>query len=179
MQTDLSLNSVSASLLLPTEIKDLQLGMLSAKAQVLRLHRFRLAVHGALLFGNATDASSDEAGLVGGIATYCFDDACNSNASAYAGVGLFHDSGTGVPFLVSGSLTIQAVEHLKFVAEALTAFSTDDVVGEDSGFIGFYGVRVTHKNFGLNVGFVRPFGTNVSVSGPGEIVASITGRFVP
>jgi hypothetical protein len=171
--------TLSGTMLLPSEANSLQIGMLSAKAQIIRANRLRVALHGAVLFGTATNAGSDEAGIVGGTATYCFDEACNSNASGYLGVGIFHDGGSGVPFLVSGSVTVQVAPHFKLVGEAVTGFSSSSVSGEDSGFIGFYGARLTHKNIGLNVGFVRPFGTDVSVSGFGELFASVTARLVP
>ena len=162
--------SVSATALGPTE-DYLRLYVLSAKAQVVRYERLRLALQGNVLF----DGSGDYAGVVGGAGSLCLDDACNSYASAYLGVGLVHDSGSsGVPFAVSGSVVAQVVPHLKIVAEALTGFSSADVGGVSDGVIGFLGARVSNQSLGVNLGLAHPFG--LGDNEPTLIFASLTGR---
>jgi hypothetical protein len=162
--------SVSGTVFLPTE--DFNLYMVSAKGQVLRANRLRVALQGNILFN-----SNDYAALLGGAATYCIDEGCNSYASGYLGVGLAHQGNSSIPFVVSGSIVFQIVPHLKVVGEAVTGFATGDVGGTADGFLGFYGARVTSKYGALNVGFAKPYGVNVNTDFPGVLFASVTGRF--
>jgi hypothetical protein len=154
--------------------------MLSAKAQLLRSDRVRFAAFGTLLIAS-TDSDTEEAGLVGGALSYCLDEACNSYASGDLGVGIEHSSSSGVPILVSGSVVAQVAPHVKLAAEVVTGFTAgSDVSGAGSSqFIAFYGARFTEKNLGLNVGFIKPFGDNIGVDGPGAMFATLTARFVP
>lgn len=161
--------TIGATVLIPSE--DFRLGMISAKLQVARQDRFRVALQGDIVFN-----SDDAAGLVGAAATYCFDDGCNSHISGFGGVGLVHESGSAVPFVLSGSAVIQVVPHFKLVGELITGFASDNVGGVGDGFLAFYGVRLTNKFFGVNVGFAKPLGVDVSTDGPGLLFASFTGR---
>jgi hypothetical protein len=163
--------SISATALIPTE--SFRLGVLSAKGQVLRYERIRIALQGNFIFDN----ESDQAGLIGAAGTLCLDDACNSYASGYLGVGIIHGSGSsGVPFTVSGSVVAQVVPHLKIVGEAVTGFTTSDISGQSDGFIGFLGARLTSKFAGVNLGLARPFGLGGDESA--VFFGSITGRFM-
>ena len=171
--------TVSGALLLPTE-SDVHVGTLSAKVQVLRSGRWRGALAGMLLVAGTT-GDSEEAGLVGGAVTYCLDDACNSYAPGDLALGIEHSSGSGAPFLISGSVVAQVAPHIKLVGEILTGFQagSDSSGSGGSEFIAFYGARVTQKNVALNVGFIKPFGDNIGVDGPGALFATATARFVP
>lgn len=167
--------SLSATLELPGQIAGLTLGTLSAKAQMYRAGRVRVALQGNLLFATESGNSS-EAVLVGGAGTLCLDDACNSYVTGYAGFGFEHSSGSGVPVLLSGAAAVQVVPHLKLLAELVSGFSTSDVSGVGNGALLFYGVRATDKNVGVNLGAVTTLGVGNSST---ALLATATVRFKP
>ena len=171
--------TLSGTLLIPTET-DIHVGMLSAKAQILRSGRVRGALFGTLLIASS-GGNTEQAGLVGGAVSYCIDEACNSYASGDLGLGLEHSSSSGAPILVSGSVVAQVAPHVKLAAEVVTGFTVgSDVSGAGSSqFVAFYGARFTEKNLGLNVGFIKPFGDHIGVDGPGAMFATLTARFIP
>ncbi|MDB4958488.1 MAG: hypothetical protein JWO36_6057 [Myxococcales bacterium] len=171
--------TLSGSLVAPT-VSDLHIGLLSAKIQAARSGRMRVALDGTLVIVSSR-SSSDEAGLVGGVVSYCFDDGCNSYASGYLGIGIEHSSSSAVPFLVSGSVVAQLAPHFKLVGEVVTGFQAGgDASGAGSSqFIGFYGARITQKNLGVNLGFIKPFGDNIGVDGLGAFFATATARVLP
>ncbi len=164
--------TIGGSVILPSE--DFRLYMLSAKAQIMRSGRLRLAAQGNLIF----DTNSDYAGVVGGVASLCLDWGCRSLISGYVGVGLFSGGDSSVPIAVTGSIVVEVVPHVKLVGELLTGFATNDIGGVGDEFVAFYGVRFTHKQIGINLGFAKAFGDDDD-DGPGELFASITGRLLP
>ncbi len=168
--------TISGALLVPTA-DNLHIGTLTAKAQVMRSGRWRGALEGVLLVAS-DNGEANEAGLVGGVVSYCLDDGCNSYASGDLGLGIVHSSGSGVPLLVSGSVVAQVAPHFKLVGEILTGQAGTGVSGSGSELFAFYGARITQKNVGVNIGFYKPIGT-FREDGPGILFATVTGRVMP
>lgn len=163
--------TLSGTVVLPTE--NFREYALSGKFQVVRANRLRVALQGNLLFASSNN-TTEIAGVVGGIGTLCFDDACNSHASGLIEAGIEHSSGSGVPILISGGIAIQVAPHFKLVGEAITGFiAGDHVASTDNAFVGIIGARVTSPVGAINVGFANLYGAG---STPGVFIASLTGR---
>lgn len=167
--------SISGTFVLPGQLDGLTIGAVSAKAQLFRAGRVRVALQGNLLFATGSGDTSG-AGLVGGVGTLCLDDACNSYASGYAALGLYKSSDTGLPVVLSGSAVVQLVPHLKLIAELATGFSTSEVGGVGNGAVLFYGLRATHPNVGVDVGAATTLGVGRDTT---DLLATVTARFKP
>ena len=152
---------ISGSTLLPLVRDQPFYGNIAAKAQVVRSGRTRLAAHGVLTY--ASDGSEGfSVGAVGGAGTLCLDDDCHSMINGYLATAfaMTEDDGNEFPVLLSASVVGRLNKHVKLVGEIDTGF----VPGEDfeNVYLGWYGVRFASGTIAGDVGFVRPFGTEVS-----------------
>lgn len=150
---------VSASTVIPVSDDFAFVGMFSAKQQVYKQGRVRVAAHGVLTHANDGD-DSGTGFTAGGAATICLDDDCHSGVNGYVGTAFaLTDEGNQYPILLSASIVQKVNRHVKLVGEVDTGF----VPGEDfeDVYLGWYGVRFTSGAIGANVGFVKPFGPNV------------------
>lgn len=133
------------------------LGTITAKAQVARSGRTRLAVHGTITHVS-DDGDSGTGANVGGVGTLCLDADCHSTINGYVGTAfaISEDNGNQFPVLLSGSVVGRLNKHVKLVGEIDTGF----VPGEDfeNVYLGWYGVRFTSGTIAGDIGFVRPFG---------------------
>ena len=150
---------VSASTVIPLTNDAVFVGMFSAKQQVYRQGRLRVAAHGVLTHANDGDDSGTGI-TAGAAATMCLDADCHSGINGYLGTAFaLTDEGNQFPILLSASIVQKLNKHVKLVGEVDTGF----VPGEDFDdvYLGWYGVRFTSGAIGANVGFVKPFGPNV------------------
>lgn len=157
---------VSANTMIPI-VEDQPLIILaSAKLLVARTGKLRLALHGTFNhFGENSDGDGDVnfyTGTVGGVATLCLDADCDSLATGYVGAGFGSESdGSVVPIFFAGSLLKKLGRRVKLAVEIDSAYIAGEIDEMSNGFLGWYGVRFTSKNIGVDVGFVRPFGPDV------------------
>jgi len=153
--------SLSATTI-PPITDDIPLWLLfSAKYQLLKQGRLRLAVQGALSYFHDNDSSSSSsdsfsAGDLGGAATLCLDDDCNSHVSGFVGAALARDTNSSVPFVASGTIVAALGKHVKLVGEVDSAFIVGKVNDVANGALIWYGLRFTSQAVGVDVGFVRP-----------------------
>lgn len=157
--------SISATTI-PPLTTDFPLWLLfSAKAQVVKAGKVRAAVQGAVTYFSLNDSTSNDsftAGELGGALTVCIDDECNSHVSGFLGAGFAHDTNSSVPFVGAATLVARLGNHVKFVAEADTAFIAGKVNDVADGALLWYGLRFTSRNLGADLGFVRPLGVSDS-----------------
>lgn len=150
---------LSATTLVPITSDQGLLLITSAKGQVVKQGRVRLAVHGALTHVS-DDGSSGNAVTVGGAFSYCLDKPCNSAINLYAGTGFALDDGDSeLPLLMSASVIKKLGKRVKFVGEVDTGM----IVGGDraDAYLGWYGLRFHNKNMAADIGFVKPFGSDL------------------
>jgi hypothetical protein len=139
--------------------------LLNAKYQVLKAGKVRAAVQGAVTyfsFKDGTTTDSFTAGELGGAVTLCIDDECNSHVSGFVGAGFARDTSNSVPFVGAATLVAGFSKHVKFVAEADSAFIAGNVNDVANGALLWYGLRFTSRNIGVDLGFVRPVGVSDS-----------------
>jgi hypothetical protein len=162
---------VSAATVIPVASGQPFVLMLTGKLQLVHSGRLRLAAHAAFAYTGSTDNdSSGGVGTVGGVATVCLDDGCNSNASGYVGLGFATSGESEVPIALAGSVTARLGRHVKFVGEIDSAAVLGhefDSFGE--GFLFWYGLRFTSHNIGVDLGLMLPVfkgtTTNTDING--------------
>lgn len=89
----------------------------------------------------------------------CLDGECHSHLTGYLGAGFGIDTGadqSSVPFIASAAAVFRVARLIKFVFEADTAFIAGDINETADGFLGWYGVRFSNKNIGVDLGFAKP-----------------------
>jgi hypothetical protein len=152
--------SLSAATLIPVFEDQPFIGLFSAKVQVLKVGRVRLAVQAAatLVLDRSDDIDEDgfTAGVLGGAGTLCLDAACRSHLTGYLAAGFARADESAVPFLVSGAGVFKVAKRVKIVVEADSAFVAGDINESADGFIGWYGVRFTSPSIGVDVGLMKP-----------------------
>lgn len=151
--------SLSAMTLIPLTSDQPFTALLSAKLQVLRSARLRVAAHGVVWYLEDRDSAQGfSIGAVGGAATYCIDADCHSFLNAYAGAGFSSEKDNqSLPLALAGSLALRLSRHVKLLLEADTAAVLGEINDVASGFLGWYGLRFTSAQIAADVGLVRPF----------------------
>ena len=155
--------SISATTLLPI-VEDMPFfGILSAKLQVIKSGNLRGALQLAVLHTSERGSSSIDGnrfsltvGNVGGALTLCIDDECHSHLTGYLGAGFANEDESSVPFVASAALTLRLGKRVKAVLEADTAFIVGEIDETANGFLGWYGIRFTSKEIGVDLGFAKP-----------------------
>lgn len=163
---------ISAETMVPVT-SDFYWGFASAKLQILKQGRLRVALQGgaAGVFAKSTDTvddgmgnvttttSSDSTGglEVGGAATYCLDAPCFSHVDAFVGAAFAYQNNASVPVGFAGSLVARLGRRVRLVLEADSAHLFGDISGQADGILGWYGLRFTSREIGVDVGFVKPF----------------------
>ena len=149
---------VSAATVIPVASDQPFVLMLTGKLQLVHSGRLRLAAHATFSYLGSTDSdSSGGVGTVGGVATVCLDDGCNSNASGYLAAGFATGGQSAVPIGFAGSVTARLGRHVKFVGEidsAAVLGNEFDSFGD--GFLFWYGLRFTSHNIGVDLGLMLP-----------------------
>ncbi|HUJ59070.1 MAG TPA: hypothetical protein VLX92_11280 [Kofleriaceae bacterium] len=139
---------------------DFYWGFLSAKLQVVKVGRVRIAAQAgiAAVWGNGSDSSDSATGFdLGGVATLCLDDGCYSHVDGAVVAGFADQSNTSVPVGFMAGIVAKVGRHIRLVAEADTAHMFGDLSGQANGFLGWYGVRFTSRQIGVDLELVRPF----------------------
>ena len=142
-----------------------------AKLNLARTESARIAVYGALDVLTNTRSSSDNApaiaGRVGGVAQICFERTCRSSVS-FGGGAIFARDAPVVPLY-------GAVGFIANVSPLVSLLAEPNVVGVAPGdgnsggalFSIGYGVRLSGKNFGVDLTFVEPLAaTNGNFNNP-------------
>jgi hypothetical protein len=160
---------------------ELYWGLISAKLQVVKQGNLRVAVQAGAV-GVATKDSSttyDSMGNVigemdtttsgggfdlGAAATYCFDADCYSHVSAAAIAGLATHGNSAVPVAFTGGLVARIASKVRLIVEADTAHMFGNIDEQADGFLGWYGVRFTSREIGVDLALVKPFCSDCSSS---------------
>lgn len=164
---------LSATTMVPIT-SDLYWGVASAKLQVVRQGQLHVAVQagaaGAMTkdtttqydaMGNVINETSSSTGGggfdLGGVVTYCFDVNCYSHASAAAMAGFATHDNASVPVAFMGGIVAKLGSRVRLIAEADTAHLFGKINDQANGFIGWYGLRFTSKQIGVDLALVKPF----------------------
>lgn len=164
---------ISATTMVPIT-SDLYWGVASAKLQVVREGNLHVAVQagaaGALTkdttttydaMGNVIDETKTSNGGggfdLGGVVTYCFDPQCYSHASAAAMAGFATHDNSSVPVAFMGGLVAKIGSKVRLIAEADTAHLFGKLDDQANGFLGWYGLRFTSRQIGVDLALVKPF----------------------
>lgn len=67
-----------------------------------------------------------------------------------------------MPFVGAATLVARLGERVKLVTEVDSAFIAGDVNEVANGALFWYGLRLTSRNIGVDLGFVRPIGVTGS-----------------
>jgi hypothetical protein len=173
-------------------------GYASAKYQIVKAGRLRVAVQGGLLavgsqntvtttdgMGNtvATSSSVFTGGAdIGGALTYCLDAGCYSHVDGFVGTAFAYQSDASVPLEFSAAVTARIARRVRLVVEADSAYLFgSDISGQLDGILAWYGLRFTSRQIGVDVGFVKPVCSGCSTDGVlpiGFPVVSFTYRAV-
>jgi hypothetical protein len=138
-------------------------GFISAKLKVLRQGNLHVAVQGGVagVFDNSVSSggTSDSAGGfdLGGTATYCIDPACYSHLDGAVVAGFARQNNTSVPVGFMGGLVARLGKRVRLIIEADTAHLFGNISGQANGFLGWYGVRFTSRQIGVDLALVKPF----------------------
>jgi hypothetical protein len=153
---------------------DLYWGFISAKLQVVKQGRLRVAVQAGAAGASTKDTTTtfDSMGNItgemsttssgggfdlGGALTYCFDDGCFSHANAAVAAGFAEQDNSSVPVAFMGGLVLKVGSKVRLIAEADTAHLFGKISDQANGFLGWYGVRFTSRNIGVDLALVKPF----------------------
>ncbi len=157
---------ITATTMVPIT-SDLYWGYLSAKYQFLAQGRLRLAVQGGVAGALAKDttttydasgnvisdttSSTATSGLeVGGAATLCLDDDCYSHVDGAVVAGFAHQDQSSVPVGFMGGLVARIGKRVRLILEADTAHLFGNISGQANGFLGWYGLRFTSRQIGVD-----------------------------
>ncbi len=142
----------------------------TAKLQLVRAGRVRAAAHASVLHIGVDDSGDDfdlTVASVGGVLTYCIDPGCHSLLNGYlaAGFALEDVDQSSVPFIANVGWVQRLGRRVKLVLEADTGFVVGEIDETSHGFLGWYGLRFTSANIGVDVGFAKPFCDDCDDSG--------------
>ena len=151
---------LSVTTLLPI-VKDMPLWLLlSGKLQLVDHGQFKLVAQGTFAFFGENDGGNNAStygGSLGGAATYCLAADCYSHVTGYLAAAFAQGSdNSAVPFIVGGSAVFKVARRVRLVLEADSGFVVGDINENIDGFLGWYGVRFTSRNIGVDLGFVKP-----------------------
>ena len=157
---------ITATTMIPVT-SDFYWGFLSAKLQVVKSGRLRMALQ-AGTFGiiDNQSGSNDSTGAfdVGGAATLCLDDSCYSHVDGEVVAGFAYQSQSSVPVGFSGGIVGRVSKRIRLIAEADTAHMFGDISGQANGFLGWYGVRFTSRQIGVDLTLAKPVCSDCSSS---------------
>ena len=150
--------ALSASTLVPIASDQPFFGYFTAKAQLIRAGKVRVAGHASAVL--VTDSQGDDdfsVGTLGAALTYCIDAACHSFLNVYGGGGFSSETdNSSVPIVVSGSLVQRLGKRIKLVLEADSALILGEINDVGEGVLAWYGLRFTSRNIGVDFGLFKP-----------------------
>ena len=148
-------------------------GFLSAKLQVVKQGRLRVAVQagaaGATVkstdttfdaMGNEMTSTSTSSGGgfdLGAAATYCLDDDCFSHINGAVIAGFAEEDNSSVPVGFMGGAVFRIGHKVRLIFEADTAHLFGKISDQANGFLGWYGLRFTSSQIGVDLALVKPF----------------------
>lgn len=123
---------------------------------MIKVGRVRLAVQAGI--AGIGDGDSSAWGLeAAGIATICLDDDCASHVDGQITTGYANQSDSTLPLGFSGGLVVRVARKVRLIFEADTGHAFGgDLSGQADGFLGWYGVRFTSRNIGVDLTLVKP-----------------------
>ena len=151
---------LSVTTLLPF-VEDMPLWLLfSGKVLLADSGQFKLAAQGTFTYFSEEsfdERSSTWGGSVGGAATYCLKPDCYSHVTGYLAAAFAKENeSSAVPFVVGASAVFKVARRVRLVFEADSAFVAGEINENIDGFLGWYGVRFTSRNIGVDLGFMKP-----------------------
>lgn len=150
---------LSGAAMVPMDEGGPELALLSAKLGLLALERFHLAVQGSTLMEReGRIARIGRMGtLVGGVVSLCVDRDCHSLLNGYVGAGfsILGDE-SSVPLVLSASLVQRISPHIKLMLEVDSGLILNPLYEEDGGVMVDYGLRITSRSIGVDLGLLRP-----------------------
>jgi hypothetical protein len=161
---------ISGTTMVPVT-SDFYWGFISGKLQVAKSGNLRLALQagmGGVLDNNvASSGMSDSAGGfdLGGALTYCFDVDCYSHFDAAAVAAFARQGNSSVPVGFSAGVVARVSPKVRLIAEADTAHLFGELNEQADGFLGWYGVRFTSRQIGVDLALVKPFCSDCSSDG--------------
>jgi hypothetical protein len=97
----------------------------------------------------------------GGVAQICFEIACRSSVSLGGSILVSNRVSEVVPVLLSAGLVVHLSPLVKLLLEPSWAEALGHgVVDGPHGFLFGYGVRLSRRDWGVDLGFVKPFGAD-------------------
>lgn len=164
---------ISGTTMIPVT-SDAYWGFLSAKLQVVKQGNLRVAVQAGAAgvaakdttttydsMGNVIDEMSTTSGAggfdLGAAATYCFDSDCYSHVDGAIAAGFAREDNSSVPVGFMAGVVARLGHKVRFIAEADTAHLFGDISGQANGFLGWYGLRFTSSQIGVDLALVKPF----------------------
>ena len=154
----------------------------TAKVNVLRTDGFRAAlqVAGDVLASPDSNPSSIFGLRAGAIGQVCFSPTCLSSLTLNAGTLLNNQSNQVLPIYMAAGLTLHVSDLVKLMVEPTYAIAVGNGhVDGPSGFILSYGIRLSGRQFGFDLAFVKPVGGDSSGIIMGVPVLSFTYRTDP
>ncbi len=140
----------------------------SLKLNVVRTEIFRAALMAG--FDLVVDGSESSKAYVGGhlaaVGQFCFETKCRSSVSPNVGSFLNNQSNAALPVYGTLGLTIGTGTVVSILVEpgVLGVVGTGQFAGAGAsvGFID-YGIRLSGKNFGADIAFIRPFAVDTGL----------------
>jgi hypothetical protein len=159
---------ISGTTMVPVT-SDLYWGFLSAKLQVIRAGRLRVAVQAGAV-GVVTKNLDDvmPTTTTGGgfdlssAATLCLDDACSSHVDGAVAAGFATHGNDSVPVGFMAGVVARLSHKVRVIAEADTAHLFGKLDSQANGFLGWYGLRFTSQQIGVDLALVKPVCSNCS-----------------
>ncbi len=169
---------ISGTTMVPVT-SDVYWGFLSAKLQVVKQGNLRVAVQAGAAgaatkdtqttydtmgnpIGTMSTTTSGGGFDLGAAMTYCFDTGCFSHVSAAAAAGLATHGNSSVPVGFMAGIVGKVSTKVRLIAEADTAHMFGKISGQADGFLGWYGVRFTSRQIGVDLALVKPFCSDCS-----------------
>jgi hypothetical protein len=158
---------------------DVYWGFISAKLQVVKQGNLRVAFQAGAAGATTKDTTTqyDSMGNIigmtststagggfdlGAAATYCIDADCFSHVDGAVVAGLATHGNSSVPVGFLGGVVARISHKVRFIAEADTAHMFGNISGQANGFLGWYGLRFTSSQIGVDLTLVKPFCTDSS-----------------
>jgi hypothetical protein len=149
-------------------VLDVYSGWLTTKYRFLHAGRVSLAAHGSTLlvyqpafvddFGDPVAAQLDPAQTLGLTASYCFDEACRSVASGYAGTAFNFEEADDPLALFGMSAIVHISGGLKAMLEIDHGSQARRIYAHPDGILLWYGIRWSSRSFGVDLGVVSSIG---------------------